>query len=443
MISRHRLAAAAVLAMISAAALAAPADNTAPSYKPTNGTPGSVSGTVLQQSDDGYNSKPVNSAHPLPITGTVTSTPSGTQTVQGASSDNTTNSTAKVPTIGGRANAADPAWTEGRMVPVSTDLAGYQRVTAKQNGTWTVTQGTSPWVTNDPGLPDTLGQKTMANSTGVAISSDQSSIPVKGATASGSPIVDPPVPIGGSDGTNVRTIRTATDGTLLGASGAIAGTDASSNTITTNVDSAGTALRFFVRPELYNGASADRQKSAGVGNNVAATGLAASSPYVQYNASLPSLTTGNYAAAQADSSARQIIVGAGTAGTPGGGLLSVQGVSGGTAQKVSSAPCTVDVETGSVAVDTTQEAATTSLRICSYTVTESAGTAAVATVVLRHDTVATTCDGPAIAIIELDPNQSVTNTFGDRGLAVPNGLCWDVLAGSINGNVSFVVEAAP
>lgn len=42
----------------------------------------------------------------------------------------------------------------------------------------TVNQGTSPWVTNDPGIPDTLGQKTMANSTGVVLASDQTSIPV-------------------------------------------------------------------------------------------------------------------------------------------------------------------------------------------------------------------------------------------------------------------------
>lgn len=44
----------------------------------------------------------------------------------------------------------------------------------------TVNQGTSPWVTNDPGIPDTLGQKAMAASTGVVIASDQSAIPVTG-----------------------------------------------------------------------------------------------------------------------------------------------------------------------------------------------------------------------------------------------------------------------
>lgn len=59
------------------AALAGPEDNTGSQYKPDTGQWNS--GVVILQSDNGYNSEPINSAHPLPITGTVTSTPSGTQ----------------------------------------------------------------------------------------------------------------------------------------------------------------------------------------------------------------------------------------------------------------------------------------------------------------------------------------------------------------------------
>jgi hypothetical protein len=50
-----------------------------------------------------------------------------------------------------------------------------------------------------------------------------------------------------------------------------------------------------------------------------------------YNSTLPTLTSGQMGTEQLDSSARQIIVGAGTAGTPAGGVVSVQGVSSGTA----------------------------------------------------------------------------------------------------------------
>lgn len=51
----------------------------------------------------------------------------GSVTVIGTATDNTTNSTAKLPTIPCRANAAAPSWTEGFMVPCSVDLAGGLR----------------------------------------------------------------------------------------------------------------------------------------------------------------------------------------------------------------------------------------------------------------------------------------------------------------------------
>ena len=41
--------------------------------------------------------------------------------------DNSANSTAKVPTLTGTANASSPSWTEGRQVPASVDLNGYLR----------------------------------------------------------------------------------------------------------------------------------------------------------------------------------------------------------------------------------------------------------------------------------------------------------------------------
>lgn len=43
--------------------------------------------------------------------------------------DNSTNSTSKVPVLAGTANASAPSWTEGRQVPLSTDLSGALRVT--------------------------------------------------------------------------------------------------------------------------------------------------------------------------------------------------------------------------------------------------------------------------------------------------------------------------
>lgn len=53
-----------------------------------------------------------------------------------------------------------------------------------------------------------------------------------------------------------------------------------------------------------------------------------------YNSALPAPTTGQSVANQCDSSARQIVVGAGTAGTAAGGVVSIQGVASMTAVKV-------------------------------------------------------------------------------------------------------------
>lgn len=94
----------------------------------------------------------------------------------------------------------DTAWSSGAGTVVSLlkKLAGLLAGTLTTNATLTaettkvigtVNQGTSPWVVNDPGLPDTLGQKTMANSTGVVLASDQASIPVAATLAASSAVV--------------------------------------------------------------------------------------------------------------------------------------------------------------------------------------------------------------------------------------------------------------
>jgi|GEM_PF-1085838 len=89
--------------------------------------------------------------------------------VVGISSDNSANTTTKQAVIPARANASDPAWTEGNQVPLSTDLTGNQRCAV---GKWL--GSTAP----------TVGQKTMANSLPVVIASDQSNVAVSQATAS-------------------------------------------------------------------------------------------------------------------------------------------------------------------------------------------------------------------------------------------------------------------
>lgn len=50
-------------------------------------------------------------------------------TVVGTGSDNTANSTAKLPVLPARANTSAPSFTDGNMVPLSTDTSGNLRVT--------------------------------------------------------------------------------------------------------------------------------------------------------------------------------------------------------------------------------------------------------------------------------------------------------------------------
>lgn len=92
--------------------------------------------------------------------------------------------------------------------------------------------------------------------------------------------------------------------------------------------------------------------------------------------------------------------------------------------------------------DFTAAAAAANLRLFSWTIRESAASAGAATVVLRHDV--TGCDGTeVVALIELAANQSVGMEYGDRGRAIPNGLCVDVLAGTVDFAADTLVEAAP
>jgi hypothetical protein len=88
----------------------------------------------------------------------------GQPVIVGTASDNTTNSTAKVPVIAAVANTSNPTYTSGDMVPLSTDTSGNLRITG--------------------------------------------SISAVGAAASGSTVAGNPLLLAGSDGTNAQTLRT-------------------------------------------------------------------------------------------------------------------------------------------------------------------------------------------------------------------------------------------
>lgn len=102
---------------------------------------------------------------------------------------------------------------------------------------------------------------------------------------------------------------------------------------------------------------------------------------------------------------------------------------------------TIDTSFTAQAADFTVEAATANLRIKGWSIRESAAGAAVATVVIRHDADGT-CDGTAVvAFVELSANQSLQQDYGPDGEAVPNGLCVDVIAGTVDFAAKLKTEA--
>lgn len=132
---------------------------------------------------------------------------------------------------------------------------------------------------------------------------------------------------------------------------------------------------------------------------------------------------------------------------PGGAVALAAGTSNIGDVDVASFPAaaTVDTALAAQAADFDVKAATANMRLVSWTARESAGTAAAATVVLRHGVLSggNCTAGGVIAYIELAPNESVGHSYDARGLAVASGVCADVIAGTVDVGIATVTEAAP
>lgn len=81
------------------------------------------------------------------------------------------------------------------------------------------------------------------------------------------------------------------------------------------------------------------------------------------------------------------------------------------------------------AADAPLLAASAQRRLVSYQVREAGAVASAAKATLRHGTGG---GDPALAFVELDANGVYGESFGDAGLAVPNGVYLDVDAGTID-----------
>lgn len=200
---RHILTAGLAFAVFSALA---DTNNTANSYRPTTGQ--AVAGTVILQSTDGINAKPIDASNPLPVSATIT--PSGTQHVDGTGTAGTPAggvlsvqgvgggtalpvSAATLPLPSGAATAANQTSVQSAagtpdatVLNVQGNASGVPlpvsgTVAATQSGTWTVQPGntanTTPWLFK-------LDQTTPGTTNGVQDASDGPVAPGTAATKS-------------------------------------------------------------------------------------------------------------------------------------------------------------------------------------------------------------------------------------------------------------------
>lgn len=134
------------------------------------------SGNLLTSTTNALDVNLKTSSITLSVSGTVTTTPPSNASTNIAQINGVT------PLMGNGVTG-----TGSQRVTIASDNTAFSvnatlsAETTKVIGT--VNQGTSPWVTNDPGLPNALGQSNMAGSTSVAIASDQSALSVTPATS--------------------------------------------------------------------------------------------------------------------------------------------------------------------------------------------------------------------------------------------------------------------
>lgn len=97
----------------------------------------------------------------------------------------------------------------------------------------------------------------------------------------------------------------------------------------------------------------------------------------------------------------------------------------------------VDVNTAIAADVDAAVAASPGLRLIGFACRESAATAAAATFIIVHG--ATAAGGSSVVPVELTANESTREWFGPEGIAVPNGISIDWIAGTADINLFYKV----
>lgn len=166
-----------------------------------------------------------------------------------------------------------------------------------------------------------LGTNTKAASVSITIASDQGAIPVSGTVSiTGAVAVNTPAPAPtGAHGAVI--VEGVASGTVVPISGTVtANAGTGSFTVTGTVTANAGTGNFSILPPLTGVSGTGTAQAV---NQAIVAGCA-------FNSSLPTITTGNVGPQQCDTGGRALVVGAGTAGSAAGGVVTVQGVASGT-----------------------------------------------------------------------------------------------------------------
>lgn len=140
-----------------------------------------------------------------------------------------------------------------------------------------------------------------------------SSTQVQGTAATDAPVVGSPVQAGGrassavpssvsTDGDAAPLWLTTGGATVIGGVSITIADALSNNALGLSPTNNGAARGLIGFPHVFNGTTWDRPRTAGIGNGVASTGIAAAAPYGEYltNANQVVLTTGQYSSVMLD-----------------------------------------------------------------------------------------------------------------------------------------------
>jgi hypothetical protein len=298
------------------------------------------------------------------------------------------------------------------------------------------------------GRINTLGQKTMANSTPIVIASDQSTIAISASSlplpaGASTSAKQPALGTAGTASTDVITIQGIASMVALKVDGSGV-TQPISGTVTANIGTTnGLALDATLTGGTQRSKITDGTNNAAV--KAASTAAVATDPAlvvaISPNNTVAVTQSGTWTNAVTQATASNLnatIVGLGTAGTPSGGVVSIQGVSGGQTVPISGTVTatnpSVSTNNSTIPGSSTQMGGSDGTNLQSIRVFDGdtgAGTQYVLGAILRKSASGGTVEaGTSADPLRIDPTGTTTQPISAASLPLPTGAATETTLAS-------------